>query len=57
MRYDLALIVDSDLPPRQILSEIVANFEFSDELRTTVVEGVVLFDGEEVAVYPEERKE
>ncbi len=57
MRYDLALIVDSDLPPRQILSEIVASFEFADELRTTVIEGVVLLDGEEVAVYPEERKE
>jgi hypothetical protein len=57
VRYDLALIVDSDLPPRQILSEIVSSFEFADELGTTVIEGVVLLDGEEAAVYPEERKE
>ncbi len=53
MRYELVLVVDSELTARDLLSEIVSNLNSLDESRdwTNVESGVVLIDGEEVAVY------
>ena len=53
MKYEVVLNVDSELSARDLLSEIVSNLESLDdpENETVVESGVVLIDGEEVAVF------
>jgi hypothetical protein len=57
MRYEVMLVVESELAPRALLEELVSNLESLDdpENASTVESCVVLMDDEELAVY--DRKE
>lgn len=49
MQFEVMVIVDTDEAPGTILNEIIAALEFDH--RSTVQALVVLFDGNQVALY------
>lgn len=48
MQLEVMLIIDTEQPANEILSEIVSNLE---SVNVSVNAGCVLFDGNEIAVY------
>ena len=55
MKFTVIAILDTEIPPSSLVSEIVSWLEFDPQTKTTVHSVVVLMDDEEVAVY--DRKE
>lgn len=49
MQFEVMVIVDTDDPPERLLHEIISALEFDHH--ATVSALVVLFDGEQVALY------
>lgn len=48
MKFEVMLVIETELPAQTLLSEIVSNLESVD---ATVEAGCVLFDGNEVAIH------
>lgn len=55
MKYTVIVLIDTEILPSSLASEIVSWLEFDPQTSTTVHSVVVLIDNEEVAVY--DRKE
>lgn len=49
MQFEVMVIVDTEEPPEHLLNEIISALEFDH--RATVAALVVLFDGNQVALY------
>lgn len=55
MKYTVIVLIDTEILPSSLASEIVSWLEFDPQTSTTVHSVVALIDNEEVAVY--DRKE
>jgi hypothetical protein len=57
VKYTVIVILDTEILPSSLKSELVSWLEFEPRYSTTVHSVVVLMDGEEVAVYDREEEE